>query len=101
MDYQKLYEEERRNRENILRMQKTIMADNDDYIMAFSRLRGHLAALRGEEGEEDENELTPPEASQLVEDVGVFMRKSCRPCECDRWKALYKQESEETIRISQ
>ena len=82
-------------------MQKTIMADNDEYIMGFVRLKNALSELRGEEPMEEDGELTPGEAGELVEEVASFMRKNTRGCECERWKALYRQESEETLRMSQ
>ena len=47
-------------------MQKTIMADNDEYIVGFVRLKNALCELRGEEPMEEDGELTPGEAGELV-----------------------------------
>jgi len=38
-------------------------------------------------------------AAACAEDIIAYLKRSGKPCECSRWKALYQKESEETIKI--
>ena len=43
------------------------MADNDEYIMSFVRLKNVLNELRGEQLLEEDGEIAPAEAAELVD----------------------------------
>jgi hypothetical protein len=78
-DFEAKYSEEKKKYENLLRMQKTILADTDEYISALSSIKQTLSLNEGTEFDPSE-EITPEEAHSIADTVTQLLKETHKKC---------------------